>query len=176
MEKSREEVIREIAAEHGVTVGTVASLLHGLQATGGNQVQFNIGELGGMGQWQPGMTMVGDMFNHSLKAKVEGLCSAIAALSHNLPREVADESHAVPGSSSATFKGSQNDTHYTYFADENRLVIYDDGKNTSYDTTGYPLTGVQQAQDNSGKRLSFTYPGGAVQAKDLKEIKEGKTE
>ena len=53
-------------------------------------------------------------------------------------------------------------------------MIYDDGKNTSYDTTGFPLTGVQQSQDNSGKRLSFTYPGGTVQVRDLKEIKESK--
>lgn len=170
MEKSREEVIREIAAEHGVTVGTVASLLHGLQATGGNQVQFNIGELGGMGQWQPGSTMVGDMFNHEAKAKVEKLCEALAPLSRQLSREVADESHAVPGRSQATFKGSQNDTHYTYYAEENKLVIYDDGKNTSYDTTDYPLTGVQQSQDASGKKLSFTYPDGVVAVKDLKEL------
>jgi len=170
MEKSREDVIRAIAAEHGVTVSTVATLLHGLQATGGNQVQFNISELGGMGQWQPGMIMVGDMFNHSLKAKVDRLCTAIATLSRQLPREVADTTGTLLGRTQATFKGSQNDSHYTYYADENRLVIYHEGKNTSYDTTGYPLTGVQQSQNNSSKRLSFTYPGGTVSVMDLKKI------
>jgi hypothetical protein len=38
--------------------------------------QFDNRELAGAGQWMPGgMTMVGDMFNHGLKAKVDGLCS-----------------------------------------------------------------------------------------------------
>jgi hypothetical protein len=171
MEKSREEVIRELASEHTVTLSTVATLLHGLQATGGNQVQFNISELGGMGQWQPSMVMVGDMFNHELKAKVDRLCTALSALSRQLPREVADTTGTLLGRTQATFKGSQNDSHYTYFAEENRLVIYHEGKNTSYDTTGYPLTGVQQAQNSGGKRLSFTYPGGTVAITDLKEIK-----
>lgn len=171
MEKSREEVIRELASEHTVTLSTVATLLHGLQATGGNQVQFNISELGGMGQWQPSMVMVGDMFNHELKAKVDRLCTALAALSRQLPREVADTTGTLLGRTQATFKGSQNDSEYTYYADENRLVIYHEGKNTSYDTTGYPLTGVQQTQNSGGKRLGFTYPGGTVSVTDLKEIK-----
>jgi hypothetical protein len=43
--------------------------------------QFNHWELGGSGQWmQGGMTMVGDMFNHALQAKVAGLCSELANL------------------------------------------------------------------------------------------------
>jgi hypothetical protein len=34
-----------------------------------------------MGQWTlGGMTMVGDMFNHALKAKVDGLCSELSGL------------------------------------------------------------------------------------------------
>lgn len=171
MEKSREEVIRELASEHGVTLGTVAMLLHGLQATGGNQVQFNIPELGGMGQWQPSMVMVGDMFNHELKAKVDQLCTVLAGLSRQLPREVAEPMGTLLGQTPATFKGSQSDFEYTYYADGNRLVIYHEGKNTNYDTTGYPLTGVQQAQDSSSKHLGFTYPGGTVEIKDLQEIK-----
>jgi hypothetical protein len=43
--------------------------------------QFNHPEFGGAGQWmQGGMTMVSDMFNHRLKSRVEGLCSALAHL------------------------------------------------------------------------------------------------
>ncbi len=171
MEKSREEVIRELASEHSVTLSTVATLLHGLQATGGNQVQFNISELGGMGQWQPNLVMVGDMFNHELKAKVDRICTALSELSRQLPREVADPTGTLLGRTQATFKGSQNDSHYSYYADENRLVIYHEGKNTSYDTTGYSLTGVQQAQNSNSKGLSFTYPGGNVAVADLEEIK-----
>ena len=32
-----------------------------------------------MSQWSPGMSMVGDMFNTKLKAKLDALCSDIAA-------------------------------------------------------------------------------------------------
>ena len=43
--------------------------------------QFDHRELGGAGQWMPGgMTMVGDMFNHGLKAKVDGLCSELSEI------------------------------------------------------------------------------------------------
>src|SRR6202008_1370262 len=36
---------------------------------------------GGAGQWMPGgMTMIGDMFNHGLKAKVDGLCSDLSQI------------------------------------------------------------------------------------------------
>ncbi len=43
--------------------------------------QFDHRELGGAGQWMPGgMTMVGDMFNHGLKAKVDGLCSELSQI------------------------------------------------------------------------------------------------
>ncbi|MGB1028087.1 MAG: SHOCT domain-containing protein, partial [Rhodospirillaceae bacterium] len=36
-------------------------------------------ELGGMGQWSlGGMTMIGDMFNNALKARVDGLCADLS--------------------------------------------------------------------------------------------------
>ncbi|HEX2525197.1 MAG TPA: SHOCT domain-containing protein [Geminicoccus sp.] len=41
--------------------------------------QFNHPELGGMGQWsQGGMVMVGDMFNHGLKQRVDAVCAELA--------------------------------------------------------------------------------------------------
>lgn len=173
MTKTREEAIKDIASNHDVSVGTVATLLSGLEITGGNQVQFNISELGGMGQWQPGMIMVGDMFNSALKAKVDRLCTELSALSRTLPREQpAATTSTITSGSLATFKGSQNNSHYAYHASDKRLVIENGGKTTLYDTTGYPLTGVQQSQDGSGKHLSFTYPGGSVKVTDLKEIRE----
>lgn len=175
MEKTREEAIKDIASSHDVSVGTVAILLNSLETTGGNQVQFNISELGGMGQWQPGMVMVGDMFNSGLKYKVDQICSELSAWVRSRPKEEPKHGTSIiTDNSSATFKGSQNNSHYAYHASDKRLVIENGGKTTLYDTTGYPLTGVQQSQDGSGKRLSFTYPGGTVQVSELKEIKEKK--
>lgn len=173
MEQSKEKLIQDIAAKHNVSEQTVATLLDGLKASGGSQVQFNISELGGMGQWQPGMVMVGDMFNNSLKAKVQRLCEDIASAARSMPREQPTSfTSGITGSGSATFKGSQNSSHYAYYASEKRLMIEHDGKRTFYDTTGYPLTGVQQSQSGHEKRLSFTYPGGTVWLNDLKEVKD----
>ena len=57
------------------------TLLQALLNSKGTMAQFDHRELGGAGQWMPGgMTMVGDMFNHGLKAKVDGLCSELSQM------------------------------------------------------------------------------------------------
>ena len=57
------------------------TLLQALLNSKGTMAQFDHRELGGAGQWMPGgMTMVGDMFNHGLKAKVDGLCSELSQI------------------------------------------------------------------------------------------------
>lgn len=76
-----QEVVEELARRYGVSSGAVMALLESLIAGRGSMAQFNHPELGGLGQWsRGGMTMVGDMFNSALKAKVEGLCSELSRL------------------------------------------------------------------------------------------------
>ena len=41
--------------------------------------QFSHPEFGGMSQWSPGMSMVGEMFNTSLKSKLDAVCTELAA-------------------------------------------------------------------------------------------------
>jgi ribonucleotide monophosphatase NagD (HAD superfamily) len=41
--------------------------------------QFSHPDFGGMSQWSPGMTMVGDMFNSDLKAKLGAICNELAS-------------------------------------------------------------------------------------------------
>lgn len=73
--------ITELAHRYGISVDTVMGLLEALVNGNGTMAQFYLPELGGGGQWmQGGMTMVGDMFNQSLKAKVDGLCNELAQL------------------------------------------------------------------------------------------------
>jgi hypothetical protein len=75
--------VAAIAAQHGVGREAALVLLHALAAGGGAMAQFSHPELGGMGQWsQGGMVMVGDMFNHGLKARVDALCRALATALH----------------------------------------------------------------------------------------------
>jgi hypothetical protein len=81
-----QQKITAIAQRYGVSVDAVVTLLEALIRGQGTMAQFSHAELGGTGQWmQGGMTMVGDMFNHALKAKVDGLCSELARLLANEP-------------------------------------------------------------------------------------------
>jgi hypothetical protein len=73
--------ISDLAQRYGVSADAVMTLLQAVLNGKGAMAQFDHRELGGAGQWmQGGMTMVGDMFNHGLKAKVDGLCSELSQL------------------------------------------------------------------------------------------------
>ena len=73
--------IDELAQRYAVGTDAVMTLLQALVNSNGTMAQFNHPELGGGGQWMlGGMTMVGDMFNYGLKAKVDGLCSELSQL------------------------------------------------------------------------------------------------
>jgi hypothetical protein len=52
----------------------------------GSMAQFNHPEFAGSGQWmRGGMLMLGDMFNHSLKGRVDSLCQEISGILANQP-------------------------------------------------------------------------------------------
>ena len=73
-------LVEDLRRRHGVSGDAVLTLLRALIAGGGAMAQFDHPELGGMGQWsRGGMVMVGDMFDHALKARVDALCSELAA-------------------------------------------------------------------------------------------------
>lgn len=73
--------INDLARQYGVSADAVMALLQALVNSNGTMAQFDHRELGGAGQWMAGgMTMVGDMFNHGLKAKVDGLCSELSQI------------------------------------------------------------------------------------------------
>ncbi|CAN0583425.1 unnamed protein product, partial [Ectocarpus sp. 12 AP-2014] len=74
-----QSIVSDVAARHGFSPDCVTHVLIALDQGGRTQAQFNHWELGGMGQWSMGgMTMIGDMFNNGLKARVDGLCSDLA--------------------------------------------------------------------------------------------------
>ncbi len=78
--------ICDLAQRYGVSTDAVTSMLQSVMNGNGTMAQFFHHELGGGGQWmQGGMTMVGDMFNHGLKSKVDGLCSELSQLLSQQP-------------------------------------------------------------------------------------------
>lgn len=136
--------------------------------------QFNHPELGGQGQWMPGMLMIGDMFNTALRAKVEGLIAVLQAMPTPTTPPVPP---AQPGANwwDATLGppaqvGTQNDTAYAYFPAANVLELRHGALIARYDTTGHLLTGAQQGQANGWRNLQFTTPAGTVTVADFTHI------
>jgi hypothetical protein len=75
------KVAEELAQRNGFSQEAVVHMMAAMLRGRGGMAQFNHPEFAGSGQWmQGGMMMIGDMFNHSLKARVDGLCQAIAAV------------------------------------------------------------------------------------------------
>jgi hypothetical protein len=73
--------VNDLAQRYGVSTDAVMTMLQAVVNGNGTMAQFYHPELGGGGQWmQGGMTMVGDMFNYGLKAKVDGLCGELSQL------------------------------------------------------------------------------------------------
>jgi hypothetical protein len=160
-----ESEINQLATRHEVNPATVVALAEGLHRSGGRAIQFDIPELGGMGQWMPGMVMVGAMGDHALKAQVDALCSELAGLAVREPetRGAPPPARWWPESlGHPDAAGAQNDSHYAYFAGRNRLAIRRGDRITVYDTTGHHIRGASQQQSGSEGQLWFTSTHGLV--------------
>ncbi|GAA4221467.1 hypothetical protein GGQ68_000159 [Sagittula marina] len=178
----------DLAARHAVSGTTVEAMMVSVVNGGGTQAQFSIPELGGMGQWsRGGMTMVGDMFNTGLKARVSNLCEDIAQAAGQGPlfkrgepqgnwqgQSQSQGSGNGFGSMSMhsggwwpetlgqpSAQGSQNDMSYAIFPDRQRLAVNLAGRVTVHDTGDHLITGISQQQGH-GRNWTFTSQYGAV--------------
>ena len=73
-----QQTIGRISERHQVSAEAVATLAEAMRRGGNRMAQFSHPELGGYGQWLPGMTQIGDMFNRELRARVERLCADLS--------------------------------------------------------------------------------------------------
>src|ERR1700710_341983 len=73
------ELVGRMATRHSVSPAAEQVVMTALRSGGGRMAQFSHADFGGMLQWSPGMSMVGDMFNKELQCKLDGLCTDIAA-------------------------------------------------------------------------------------------------
>lgn len=191
---SLEDHARQLAARHGISEASATQLIYGLLSTGGGQVQFNVPEFGGMGQWMPGMVMAGDMFNYGLKARVDGVCSDIAqqvrsgAIAYP-PRPAVPAGAGAPGVSLSwqsnggnwwpgdlgvpSTSGSQNNLRYAWFPATRRLAVDLGGSVWVYDTGAHQIGGVSQQQSGGGMTLTFTSQYGVVSLASLPVVSRG---
>ncbi|HEV7578781.1 MAG TPA: SHOCT domain-containing protein [Caldimonas sp.] len=183
------ERVAEIAGWHGFSAGAAEAMLAAVARGRGAMAQFDHPEFGGAGQWmRGGMTMVGDMFNNALKARVEALCADLSALLDSDPAltapapraavaEVAGTRDAAgawwpEGLGSPASAGAQNDVRYAWFAAPRRLAIERDGQVTLYDTLDHRIGGVAQ-QQSATSTLTFTSQHGDVDVDRLPVVGAG---
>ena len=176
------DLVERLAEKHSVSPAAVQVVLAALRSGGGRMAQFSHADFGGMSQWSPGMSMVGDMFNTQLKAKLDALCTDIAA--HLDASETADGARSEEvsyrswtrsedwwpaGLGKAGAVGAQNDLRYAVFPETRRLVIDDQGTISIYDTGSHRIFGVAQAQ-SADRTLTFTSQDGLVRIADLPKV------
>lgn len=72
-------VVKAIQDIHGISHDSAYEIACAVQQGNGRRAQFSTTEFG-MCQWmRGGMTMVGDMFNNGMRAKVESICSDVSS-------------------------------------------------------------------------------------------------
>ncbi len=179
--------IEDIAQRQGFSVDAVLSMLQAVMNGNGSMAQFNHPEFGGSGQWMHGgMTMVGDMFNNMLKARVDALCCELAGLLASRP--LFSPSPTDPGGPSVfvtgtghwwpqelgtpSSSGSQNEVRYAVFPATRRLAIEIQGRVTVYDTLDHQIGGVSQQQGGASS-LIFSSQYGQVQVSELPVVSGG---
>src|SRR3982074_2538871 len=185
MSLNEEALIARVPLRHSISVDAVRIILGALRAGGGTMAQFSHADFGGMSQWSPGMAMVGDMFNNSLKTKLEAVCTELAAhvaetpsnpdsgredeVSYRSSRRGSNWWPSNLGTPSAV--GSQNDLQYAVFPGTQRLAIRDGDHLAIFDTGDHRIFGVAQAQ-STDQTLTFRSQGGLVRLSDLLKVRE----
>jgi hypothetical protein len=187
-----EQAIGDVARRHGFSSDAVASMLRAVIAGRGRMAQFRHPEFSGSGQWmRGGMTMISDMFDATLKARVERLCDELSRLIESDAAIVAEARPNAPAGEPVRFfvaeslsaqsswwpvvwghpnsAGAQNDMRYAYFAQPRRLAIDVGGDVTFYDTLDHRIGGVAQQQSGS-RSLTFTSQHGVVDVAVLPKI------
>ncbi|HEY7119825.1 MAG TPA: hypothetical protein VH475_24760 [Tepidisphaeraceae bacterium] len=181
------DVIPEIANRYQLPVPLVRSLYRQLADSGCRMVQFDSPELGGPGQWMPGMVMVSRWNDHQLKARVDGLCSELTAIICGSDTASPAAFRRPPGTPPAAAhvdlpageswwpapfgqpaaSGEQNGVRYAYFPNQNRLLVQQGARIDAFDTADVQLSGVSQQQGHT-RSLLFQSDHGPVALEQLK--------
>ena len=185
MPLNEEGLIDRVSIRHSVSADAVRTILRALRSGNGTMAQFSHPDFGGMSQWSPGMSMVGEMFNTSLKSKLDAVCTELAAyvaqtastdqgrsrddpeVSYRAARQGSDWWPVNLGTPSAA--GAQNDLQYAVFPGTRRLAIKDGERIEIYDTGKHRIFGVAQAQ-SVDQTLTFTSQDGLVRITDLRKV------
>jgi hypothetical protein len=181
-----EGAIADIAQRHGLSREAVLSMLFALRAGGGTMAQFSIPELGGSGQWmRGGMTMVGDMFDNALKARVDALCNELVQLLATTsvfpastarsrmefgPMDFGSNNWWPADLGVPSAAGGQNDVRYAFFPSTRRLAVQINDVTRVFDTGDHHIGGVQQQQGGGYGSVIFTSQFGTFGVSTLRDL------
>ena len=172
-----DDALTTIAARHGFSADAAREIERSLRATGGRMAQFDHPELGGCGQWMPGMIMIGAMFDAALKARVAALCADLAALPVDAAAPADRDAASLapsrqsrdwwpPSLGTPASSGAQNDIRYAWFPQHRRLLIQRGETLVCHDTGDLDITGVSQRQNQSSV-VVFTSRGSVLRLERL---------
>jgi hypothetical protein len=109
LSEAGERAISDLAQRYGFSSDAVLSMLASVINGNGTMAQFSHPDFAGSGQWmRGGMIMVSDMFNNSLKGRIDGLCNELSALVANEDDRITDgsfQSQSQGGQRQGTFGG-----------------------------------------------------------------------
>lgn len=178
--------VPSIAERYAFPEPVVRRLFESMKGSGGRQCQFDAPELGGMGQWSPGMVMTAGPSDHDLRVRIDGLCCELAAvlqgsntaapeaLAHGqgaqavgLPGVRAGESWWPASFGSPAASGEQCGVRYAYFPNVHRLLVQKGAHVEAYDTGAYAITGIAQQQGQSSS-ITFNSSRGPVHLDQLR--------
>jgi hypothetical protein len=101
-----QNVVNDLSQRHGFSQDAVTQMMFAVLDGNGSMAQFSHPDFGGSGQWmRGGMMMLGDMFNHGLKSRVDALCQDISGIFSNQPGLLQSGSYQ---SQSQSGSGQQN--------------------------------------------------------------------
>lgn len=141
-----EAVVEALVATHGFPREAVTCAIDAARQGNFSQAQFNHPALGGMGQWMPGMVMIGDIFNGLLQSRVSSLFADIARRRDSLAAAQQSSLPLAYGSPSQTSR--QNNFVVAYFPNVQRLVAGYEPTLRAYALGGRIVTGIQVQNDH----------------------------
>jgi hypothetical protein len=181
------DVIPSIAERYHISLDAARQVERALRGTGGRQAQFDHPDLGGMGQWSPGMVQCGPQADYQLRHRVAGLCAEIAALVQGsgtaaaaaLGRTddrppaagrvdlAAGESWWPADYGAPSAAGGQQGVRYAWFPGRRCLLVESGARIDCYDTGEHVITGVSQQQGRTSI-VTFTSQLGDVRLDQLR--------
>ncbi|WP_309708939.1 hypothetical protein [Armatimonas sp.] len=140
-----------MSLSHGFSSEAIAHAKAALERGNGTMAQFSHPELGGSGQWMPGMVMIGDAFNQALKARVLALFTELASLPQTAPASqntsTASTSWWPEALGKPSQSGGQNALAYAYFPASHCLAVRRGSTVTLHDTRDHSVTGISAQND-----------------------------